>query len=110
LSRARFIGGAEARVHDVSASGLLVLTTQRTRIGLPVYLQFPGVEWLPRQRGTVARCYVSCLSGDPGVEYGVAVHLSTPLSQLWELVTQERRPATQAAEAAASEPSGAKSR
>jgi hypothetical protein len=110
LSRARFIGGAEARVRDVSASGLLVLTTQRPRLGMPVYLQFPGVEWLPRQRGTVARCYVSRLSGDPGVEYGVAIQLASPLAQLWELVTQERKLTTQAAEAAGIDSLGATSR
>jgi hypothetical protein len=88
LTRVRFIGGAEARVHDVSPRGVLVVTTQRTRIGMPVYLQFPCVEWLPRQRGTVARCYVARLAGEQGVEYGVGIQLATPLHQLRELATR----------------------
>jgi hypothetical protein len=88
LRRARFVGGADADVADVSAAGMFVETAQRTRPGTSVYLSFPGVPWLPRQRGTVARCFVSRLSGEQGVAYGVAVHLATRLPELRELATQ----------------------
>jgi hypothetical protein len=88
LRRARFVGGAEANVADVSAAGLFVQTLQRARPGTPVYLTFPGVPWLPRQRGTVARCFVCDLGGEEGVAYGVAVQLTTRVPELRELATQ----------------------
>jgi hypothetical protein len=88
LGRARFIGGADSSVRDVSARGVLVVTTQRVAPGMAVYLHFPGVEWLPRQRAVVARCFVAGLAGEAGVEYGVAVHLAAPLPQLRELASQ----------------------
>ena len=88
LRRARFVGGADAIVTEVSAAGIFVETAQRTRPGTSVYLSFPGVPWLPRQRGTVARCFVSRLAGEHGVAYGVAVHLATMVPELRELATQ----------------------
>ena len=88
LERARFIGGSDSRVRDVSARGVLVVTTQRVTPGMALYLQFPGVEWLPRQRAVVVRCFVARLAGEGGVEYGVAVHLAAPLPQLRELASR----------------------
>lgn len=88
LRKARFVGGADADVSDVSAAGVFVETAQRTRPGTSVYLAFPGVPWLPRQRGIVSRCFVSRLAGEQGVAYGVAVQLSTRTPELRELATQ----------------------
>jgi hypothetical protein len=88
LSRARFIGGGDARVRDVSTAGVLVVTAQRVAPGMSVYLQFPGVAWLPRQRGAVARCFVARLCGEQGVEYGVGVRLAAAIPELRELASR----------------------
>ena len=63
------------------------MTRQRTAPGMGVYVQFPDVHWLPRQRGVVVRCFVEKLGGEEGVEYGVGIQLTAACPELRELAT-----------------------
>ena len=70
VSRARFTGGADVRVRDVSGRGLLAVGERRVPPGRVVAVAWPDVAWLPRQRAMVARCFVARLRGEAGIEYG----------------------------------------
>jgi hypothetical protein len=88
VARARFVGGAEGRVCNVSARGVLVITAQRTAPGRSVVLHWPAIDALPRLRASVVRCSVARLLGEDGVEFGVALELVSPARELGELATR----------------------
>jgi hypothetical protein len=88
VSRARFTGGADVRVRNVSGRGLLAVGDRRVPPGRVVAVAWPDVAWLPRQRAMVARCFVSRLLGDAGIEYGVALEFAAAVPELRELATR----------------------
>ena len=88
VARARFTGGADVRVRDVSGRGLLAVGDRRVAPGRVVAVAWPDVDWLPRQRATVVRCFVTRLLGDAGMEYGVALEFAAVVPELRELATR----------------------
>jgi hypothetical protein len=87
VARARFTGGTDVKVRDVSSRGLLVVSGLRIAPGRAVVVQWPEVAWLPRQRASVARCFVAGLLGEAGVEYGIGVEFAAVVPELRELAT-----------------------
>jgi hypothetical protein len=75
-------------VRNLSSRGLLVVSARRIAPGRPVVVQWPEVDWLPRQRASVARCFVWGLLGEAGVEYGVGVEFAALVPELRELATR----------------------
>ena len=88
VARARVTGGADVRVRDVSGRGLLAVGDRRVAPGRVVAVAWPDVDWLPRQRAMVARCFVSRLLGESGIEYGVALEFGAAVPELRELATR----------------------
>lgn len=89
VARARFTGGADVRVRDLSSRGLLAVGARRAAPGRAVVVQWPDVDWLPRQRASVTRCFVARLMGEEGVEYGIGLEFAGMVPELRELATRE---------------------
>ncbi len=85
---ARFVGGRQVLVRDLSRAGAAVAGPQRVTPGRTVALQWMAGEVPLRLGARVVRSTVLALAGEAGVEYLVAVEFSTPADALWELATR----------------------
>jgi hypothetical protein len=81
--------GAEAKLVDISASGLLAECTSRLKVGSSVAVLFEGTFSATSVVGRIARCSVAAMGRDGVLRYHVGISFNKPIA-----LPEEPEPAT----------------
>jgi hypothetical protein len=72
--------GAEARLVDISTTGLLAECTSRLKVGSSVAVLFEGQFTIPSIVGRIARCSVAAMGRDGVLRYHVGISFNKPIA------------------------------
>ena len=71
--------GAEAKLVDISTTGLLAECTSRLKVGSSVAVLFEGQFTIPSIVGRIARCSVAAMGRDGVLRYHVGISFNKPI-------------------------------
>ena len=72
--------GIDARLVNISATGLLAECGMRLKVGSAVALSLEGTFTPSSKAGRVVRCAVAAMSSNGGLLYHVGVHFDAPIA------------------------------
>src|SRR5439155_17679752 len=72
--------GIDAKLVNISATGLLAECGMRLKVGSAVALSFEGTFTLSSTAARVVRCAVAAMSSNGGLLYHVGVHFDAPIA------------------------------
>jgi len=72
--------GIDAKLVNISATGLLAECGLRLKVGSAVALSFEGTFTLSSTAARVVRCAVAAMSSNGGLLYHVGVHFDAPIA------------------------------